>query len=191
MNDDQAKLVQRLRELPTVAAPAELRARVLDSLQTSTVQNASQVIDLRTRRWLSSSVGRAGLALAACSAMLFLWFFWLGERPPLDQHTEPQFAVQAPAQSTGDELARLQAASADLEQVLLSKPTAPIYGDDQAWVEQSLQLALHQVDADLAAQPDEEEKLQLWTQRVALLAGLAEQSLGTPLGSGVEWVQLN
>lgn len=190
MNDDQAKLGQRLRELPTVAAPPELQSRVMDSLQAAAEPAA--VVDLRSRRpWFGSSAARAGLALAACSAMLFLWFFWLGERPPVDPQAQPQFAVQPPPDTGADELARLQAASADLEQVLLSEPASPIYGDDQAWVEHSLQLALHQVDADLAAQPGEEEKLQLWTQRVALLAGLAEQSLGPPLGSGVEWVQLN
>ncbi|MCB1606479.1 MAG: hypothetical protein KDI71_05845 [Xanthomonadales bacterium] len=185
---------RQLQELPLATAPEALQARVMDTL--AQLDSAPTIIDLNQRRhWIRRPAWQAGLALAACSAMLFLWFFWLGERPPVADQGVPQVAlnVQPPAPDpNASELARLQAASADLERVLLSEqPNDQVYGDDQAWVEQTLQAALHRVDADLAAQPDEDERVELWTQRVALLAGLAEQSRGMPLGSGVEWVQLN
>jgi len=179
-----ATLQAELSELPLVPAPADLKQRLLKSLDG--IDEAPKVTYLTPRRsWIKQPVWQAAMALAACSAMLFLWFFWLGERPP-------ETALEAPQFVANSELTRLQAASADLERVLLDESTeAPIYGDDQAWVEHTLQLALHQVDADLANNPVEEVQVQLWTERVALLAGLAEQSRGLPLGSGVEWVQLN
>ncbi len=179
-------LQAQLRQLPAVNAPESLKERLQASLET--LDQAPAVSYLSPRRsWIARPAWQAGLALAACSAMLFLWFFWLGERPPGAAQGSPQMVGRS-----NDSLSRLQAASADLEQVLdTQSANAPIYGDDQAWVEHTLQLALHQVDADLAESPAEDEQVLLWTERVALLAGLADQSRGLPLGSGIEWVQLN
>lgn len=183
---DHDSLQTQLQQLPSVRAPTALKARLQASLEG--MDQAPAVSHLQPRRsWIARPAWQAGLALAACSAMLFLWFFWLGERPPEATQSAPQLV-----DTNDDELSRLQAASADLEQVLHTESAnAPIYGDDQAWVEHTLQLALYQVDADLAENPAEDEQVHLWTERVALLAGLADQSRGLPLGSGVEWVQLN
>ena len=175
-------LADALRALPSPKTPDAVWQRIERSLEADpvAVHRPRAIPPPAWPRWL-------GL-LAACCAALFLWFESI-ERPTAEQ---PRPADSDDIAQVNQNVMQLQQLSARLEQELdQRRAQSTRYDDDMALREAMLAAALEDIDVALAGAADEQRVQSLWTQRVALLAGLNEQAADPlPLGR-VDWVQVN
>lgn len=190
----QADLESALRGLSTAPAPQRIWQRIqrsLDGDQHTAGLRRPPAVPLRRALWLAASRWRGpwiGL-LAACCAALFLWFEGL-QHPGAEQ--APQAGSEVTVAEVNHNLLQLQQLSARLENELnLRRARSTRYDDDMALREAMLSSALGDIDQALAGSNDRQRERALWTQRVALLAGLNEQATDPlPLGR-VDWVQVD
>ncbi len=191
MSDRQAEaaLTRALAALPQRAAPDRIWQRLQHSLDAHERPRAG--LSRWRARWSVSLAPTAALALAACSAALFLWFGAIND-PETGGRAAPDSSASTAGSGIEQHIARLQQVSARLEtQLAAQRADSTIYDDQLAWTEAAMSAALGEVDRALASEPTPEQARSLWTRRVALLAGLNEQAQDPlPLGR-VDWVQVD
>lgn len=190
----RSDLQSALRGLGTPSAPERIWQRIersLDGEQQAAAQRRSAPLPLRRAVGPAASLWRGrwiGL-LAACCAALFLWFEGLQHPGPEPQ---PLGGSEGTVADVNHNVLQLQQLSARLENELnLRRARSTRYDDDMALREAMLSSALGDIDQALAVTTDRNRERALWTQRVALLAGLNEQATDPlPLGR-VDWVQVD
>jgi hypothetical protein len=187
----EAALARALAALPQTPAPERIWQRLEHSLNAR--QRRQRAWRAWLKRWPVGLAPSAALALAACSAALFLWFGAIND-PQADgaNAAEPAATAAAAVPAIEQDIARLQQVSARLEtQLFARRADSSRYDDQLAWTEAAMAAALSEVDQALANGPAPVQARSLWTRRVALLAGLNEQAQDPlPLGR-VDWVQVD